>query len=87
MATDEELLVAGEVQGLADIREITIAFLVRLFVVGAAGVWMLFWGLIARLQVQQGELLSAAVVAGFFILTPIIGLGYYLRSSFPIDAE
>lgn len=85
MATDEGILLATDVQSIGDIREVTIAFLVRLFVVGVAGVWMLFWGLIARLQVQQSEFLSAAVVTGFLILTAVIGLGYYLRSSFPIE--
>lgn len=85
MATDEGLLLANDVQNLDDIREVTAAFLVRLFVVGAAGVWILFWGLVARLQLQQGEFLPVAVVAGFFVIPAIIGLGYNLRSSFPIE--
>lgn len=85
MATDEGTLLATEVRSLGDIREVTISFLVRLFVVGVAGVWMLFWGLVVRIQVQQGELLPAAVVTGFFVVTAVIGLGYYLRSAFPVD--
>lgn len=85
MATDEGILLATDVQSLGDIREVTIAVIVRLFVIGVVGVWMLFWGLVVRIQVQQGELLSAAVVTGFFVVTAVIGLGYYLRSVFPID--
>lgn len=85
MATDDGVLLASEVQSLDDFRELTMAVLVRIFVLVIAVVWMLFWGLVARLQIQQGEVLSAAVVTGLFLIPAVIGIGFYLRNSFPIE--
>lgn len=85
MATEEGVLLASEIQSIDDFREVTLAVLVRLFVVVVGVVWLLFWGLVVRLHVLQGELLSAAVVSGLFLVPAVLGIGYYLRSSFPIE--
>lgn len=85
MATEQGVFLATEVQSLDDVLDIVTKVLIRLFVVVIAGVWVTFWGLVARLQLQQGEFLSAAVVTGLFVLPSIIGIGLYLGSSFPVD--
>lgn len=85
MATEEGVLLASKIQCIDDFRAVTMAVLVRLFAVVVGVVWLLFWGLVARLQAQQGEFLSAAVVTGLFLVPAIFGTGYYLRSSIPIE--
>lgn len=46
--------------------------------------WVAFWGLVVRLHVQLGDIVSASVVSLLFVLPAIIGYLYYLRLKLPI---
>lgn len=48
-------------------------------VIAFALTWMAFWGLVARLQLLQGEFLSAAVTGVALVLPAVVGLAAYLH--------
>lgn len=50
----------------------------KLIVVVLVAVWVGFWGLVMRLQVTQGEFVSATVVGVLFVLPALVGLTAYL---------
>ncbi len=41
--------------------------------------WVTFWGVVVRLHVQQGDIISAVVVSALFVLPAIVGYAWYLR--------
>ncbi|MFB6359789.1 MAG: hypothetical protein ABEH59_00540 [Halobacteriales archaeon] len=40
--------------------------------------WVIFWGLVARLHLRQGDIASAAVVSLLFVIPMTVGYLYYL---------
>ncbi len=51
--------------------------LLRSAVLVAVATWTVFWGLVMRIHVTQGQLLSAGVVGLLFVLPAIVGLSAY----------
>lgn len=39
--------------------------------------WIVFWGLVMRIHIIQGQLLSASVVGLLFVIPAIVGLSAY----------
>lgn len=57
--------------GVASVREAARALgrvLKQVGVLAAVAVWIAFWSLVAQLHVTQGDLVSAAVTGGLFVL-------------------
>lgn len=81
MAIEDGVLSGGEHRSLEEVRADLAAVLVRVAAVGTAVGWMAFWGIVARLHLTMGDYLSAGFTAVAFVLTAMVGLGYYLRKS------
>lgn len=85
MAIEDGFLSGGE-HGRPDVVPSDLsAVLVRVAVVVTAVGWVVFWGIVARLHLTMGDYLSAGFTAVAFILTAMVGLGYYLRESLTRD--
>lgn len=50
-------------------------------VTAMALVWIAFWGMVARLHVQTGDLVSAGFVSVLFVVPAIAALAYVLRNA------
>lgn len=53
----------------------TILYTAAILVVAAT--WVVFWGMVIRLHLLQGDLLSAVVVGLLFVVPAIVGLSAY----------
>lgn len=54
----------------------TVLYTAAILVVAAT--WVVFWGMVIRLHLLQGEFLSAFVVGLLFVVPALVGLSAYL---------
>lgn len=85
MAIEDRKLTDGELPELPELKRFGSRVLRAAILSIAAVGWITFWGLVARLHVQQGDIVSAAVVSLIFVLPAIGGFVYYLRLKVSIN--
>lgn len=85
MAIEDKVSTVGELPNLPELKRVGSRVLRGVILSIAAVVWIAFWGLIARLHIQHGDIVSAVVVSLIFVLPAIGGFLYYLRLKVPIN--
>lgn len=83
MAIEDRVTFGIEWPTLTDLKRGGSRLLRGVILTVAAIAWVVFWSVVIRLHVQQGDIVSAGVVSTLFVLPAIIAYGLYLRLKRP----
>lgn len=67
-------------QWLEPVRTVGALFLREVALLNGLLVWIGFWGQVVRLHARAGDLMSAVVTGGLFVLPAVLALAWHIGS-------